>query len=459
MAEQIISIVEITPSGLSLGRLKGLPVFIPGGVPGDQLAIRINEHKKNHAFGRIIKIIKPGPSRIKPRCGSFPACGGCQWQMLAYPAQLTTKTIMVKDALAKIGRLDPKLVRDTLGAAEPWFYRNKVQYPLGLDQRRLIMGYYQPGSHQIVDLAECYIQEKVLTELARVCRQVLSAHRLPIYDEASGYGLLRHLILRSAAGTGEILLGLVTTRPKIPNEPVVIEALRQAVEKLLKQGDWSGQRLVGLVQNINSEKTNLIFGDRNRLLWGQDHVREKLAHLTVQLSLTAFHQVNHQMAVKLYQTIEKLARLTGRETVVDLYSGVGFISLWLARHCREVFGIEDNEAAVRDAVRNQKLNGLTNCHWLAGPAEQKINWLLERRIRPDLVILDPPRVGLSPKALAKILALKSGRIIYVSCNPTTLARDLAQFCQKGYRLETVQPLDMFPQTSHVEAIAVLARID
>ena len=472
-----IDISELTPSGLALGRLEGLPVFVPGGVPGDRLLIRLTSQKKHHAFGQVLKVIKAGADRITPRCGSFPACGGCQWQMLSYPAQLRYKTKMVRDALARIGRLDARPVRETLGADGPWFYRNKVQYPLGQVEGRLVMGYYQPQSHRIVDLAECYIQEKILTETARVCRRVLADFRLPIYDERTGYGLLRHLVLRSAVGTGEILLGLVTTRPKIPREAELISALRGSIDKLLADPGLNSPAdrhceptnnrhceprrgeaiyyLAGIVQNLNPQRTNVIFGQRSRLLWGRDRLRERFAHLDLSVSLTAFQQVNSEMAQKLYRTVEKAAALRGRETVLDLYSGIGLISLWLARRAGRIFGIEENAEAVRDAVQNARANRLDNCHFLAGPVEREIDRLTRQKVRPDIVILDPPRVGASDKALAKIISLKAPKIIYVSCNPTTLARDLSRLARRGYYLESVQPLDMFPQTSHVETVAIL----
>lgn len=453
-----IDISELTPSGLALGRLDGLPVFVAGGVPGDRLLVRLTAKKKNHAFGQVLKVLKPGPDRLPPRCRSFPDCGGCQWQMLSYPAQLKYKTKMVRDALVRIGRLGGRAVRETLGAEDPWFYRNKVQYPLGLAAGRLVMGYYQSQSHRIVDLEKCYIQEKVLTEIARTCRQVIAGLRIPIYDERTGYGLLRHLVLRSAAVTGEILLGLVTARPKIPREAELVAALRQATDKLLADPRLTASRpyrLVGLVQNLNPKRTNIIFGERQRLLWGRDHLREKFGHLELSVSLTAFQQVNPEMALKLYRTVEKAAALRGRETALDLYSGIGLISLWLAKRAGRIFGIEENAAAVRDAVKNAQDNRLDNCHFLAGPVEREIDRLVRQKVRPDLVILDPPRVGCSDQALAKMIYLKAPKLIYVSCNPTTLARDLARLVQRGYYLDSVQPLDMFPQTSHVESVAIL----
>lgn len=391
---------------------------------------------------------------IEPRCPYFGTCGGCQLQNLLYEEQLDLKTRNIRECMDSKVRVEP-----TLGMEEPWFYRNKIQFPIREQNNHLQMGYFKQKTHEVVNIKECYIQDPFLTEIAQIAREVFENRELSAYDEKTGKGILRHFVGRSGFQTNEILLGIVVNGKGLPAGFTVADEIkkreRQMHRMVARHRDYppieKKVRIVGIVQNVNTARGNVILGKFNTTLFGSPFLMEKLGKLKLKVQLTSFFQVNPIQAEKLYNLVEEYAELSGRELVVDAYAGIGVIAFWLSEEAESVIGIEENEAAVKDANQNIKLNGLENV---------KIEKGMVEKVFPksaDVVILDPPRGGCSEKALEVAVKAKPRRIIYVSCNPQTMARDLKILSENDYQVEVVQPVDMFPQTEHVEAVTKLSR--
>lgn len=395
---------------------------------------------------------------MKPRCPYFGACGGCQLQDISYEEQLERKKSFVLDCLQREGLTDIS-VRYTFGMDDPWFYRNKIQFPIRAQNNRLQMGYFKARSHEIVNIKECYIQDPFLTESAVIACQVFESRGLTAYDEKTGKGLLRHFVGRSAFNTDEVLLGVVINAKGIPAGFSVADEIKKR-ERLIHRGLCRHEgypeitrkrRIVGIVQNVNTSRGNVIMGQENTTLLGIPYMRERLGKYNFSLQLLSFFQVNPIQTVKLYNMVRRFAELKGAEKIIDAYAGIGTIAFWLADKAAEVVGIEERKEAVKDAARNIQLNNLTNVKIEAG--------LIEKGLpsASDVVVLDPPRGGCSAQALKMVVKAKPKRIIYVSCNPATLARDLKQLVENDYRIEIVQPVDMFPQTEHIEVIVKLVK--
>jgi 23S rRNA (uracil1939-C5)-methyltransferase len=396
-------------------------------------------------------------NHIKPRCPYFGTCGGCQLQHLAYEDQLELKTGMVRESLEKEG-LAGIDIRPTLGMYDPWFYRNKIQFPIREQNNRLQMGYFKAKTHEVVNIKECYIQDPFLTEIAQIARGIFEERELTAYDEKTGQGLLRHFIGRSGFRTNEILLGIVVNGRGLPAGFTVADEIKKQ-ERMMhrlatRHEDYpkltKRPRIVGIVQNVNTNRGNLILGQHNTKLFGSSFMRERLGKYNFHVHLPSFFQVNPVQAEKIYDLVRQYADLSGGEVVVDAYAGIGTIAFWLASKAESVIGIEEREEAVKDANENIRLNSMVNITMKAGLIEKVFPKVA------DVVVLDPPRGGCSEKALAAVVKSGARKIVYVSCNPETLARDL-KFLSAGYKIELIQPVDMFPQTSHIEAVAKLSR--
>jgi 23S rRNA (uracil1939-C5)-methyltransferase len=396
--------------------------------------------------------------QIKPRCPYFGACGGCQMQDIHYEQQLEIKKEAVVNALLREGLSDVP-VEPTLGMKNPWFYRNKVQLPIRQQNGRLQVGYFKRHSHEVVNIKECYIQDPCLTEIAQIAREVFEDRKLTAYNEESGEGLLRHFVGRSGFQTGEMLLGIVINGNKLPSAFTVADEIKKR-ERLMnrligRHEDYpeniKKERIAGMVLNNNLTRSNVILGKANTTLMGTPFFKEKLWKFTFNIRLHSFFQVNPAQAVRLYDLVVKYADLSGEETVIDAYAGIGAISFWLAGQAANVIGIEEVTEAVRDASDNIRLNQLSNVRMVNGQVEKVFPK------QAEVVILDPPRAGCSALALQKVVKARPGRIVYVSCNPQTLARDLKVLSDAGYRIEIVRPVDMFPQTDHVEVVVKLSR--
>lgn len=395
---------------------------------------------------------------VDPRCPYFGTCGGCQWQHLSYETQLQMKKELVEKSLAGVG-LENIQVRPTIGMEDPWFYRNKIQFPIRQQNQHLQMGYFKQKSHDVVNIKECYIQDPFLTEIAQIAREIFEERGLPAYDESTGKGLLRHFIGRSGFQTREILLGIVINGKGLPAGFTVADEIKKqerlAQRMIARHREYHRMekkaRIVSIIQNVNLVRSNVILGKYNTNLFGANFMREKLGRFVFEIQLNSFFQVNPIQAKKLYDLVTEFAELSGKELVVDAYAGIGAIAFWLSAKAEKVIGLEESESAVRDAQRNIKLNNLTRVVMEQGMVEKGFPK------KAEVVVLDPPRGGCSEKALQVVMGANPAKIIYVSCNPETMARDLKGLAANDYQIEAVQPLDMFPQTDHIETVAKLSR--
>lgn len=443
-----IDILRLGSNGEGVGRVEKFTVFVDGALPGETVTARITFVKKQYATGRLEKVQKPSEHRVKPPCSVYAECGGCQLQHLSYEGQLAEKRQQVQDAVERIGKLKDIPVLPTLGADEPWAYRNKMQLPAGGDKKSLHIGCFAEKSHRIIDIDACPIQKGGNNEIIPVIRQWMKDYKIPAYDEDKGTGIVRHIMGRTGVHSGEIMVCIVTAVPMVPHMKELVQMLRK---------DVSG--LTSVIQNINSRYTNVILGNKTKVIYGSPTISDSIGDLSFRISAQSFFQVNSEQAQKLYDTALSYADLKGNETVVDIYCGTGTITLFLAKRAKFAYGIEIVEPAIRDAVKNAKDNGVKNAHFMCGDAAYKLPELLRSGVKPDVIVIDPPRAGCEEKVLNAIASVKPKRVVYVSCNPATLARDLAYMKTRGYETQKVQPVDMFPQTHHTETVALLSKLD
>jgi len=460
-----VTIDDLAYGGEGVGRADGYVVFVPGGVPGDTVRVRLTQARARFGRGAIESIDRPSPDRVEAPCPYFGRCGGCRLQHLRYEAQLALKTKQVTDCLQRLGGIGAFEMRPILPAPEIYGYRNKMEFTVARADagervvpkgRRLdpgaggegpVVGLHEADRYDVVlDIERCLLQSDRMNALLDEARRFIADRRLTVYDQESGEGLLRFLMLREGKGTGEAMVNMVTSAPSVSElEPLVGRAQARVPETS------------SVVLNVNPKKASVAVGVEEHLLGGRDHIRESLGGLTFQVSAGSFFQTNTAQAERLFGLVLDAAALTGEETVLDLYAGTGAISLLLARRCRRVFGIEVAPAAVADAVRNAEVNRITNCTFLAGEVRFALPELISRGVAADVAVCDPPRAGFHPKALAALATLAPARVVYVSCNPATLARDVGDLARSGYRVEWVQPVDMFPHTPHIEVVAHLTR--
>jgi len=442
-----LAIDDLAFGGEGVGRADGYVLFVRGGLPGDQIKARVVEARSRFGRAVIESIEKPSPDRVDAPCVYFGRCGGCRLQHLAYGAQLSFKEKQVRDCLERIGGLGEFELRPILAAPDPYGYRNKMEFTIVQGAAAPEIGLHQADRYDVVlDIERCHLQSETMNILLRELRAQSRARGLSVYDQDSGVGLLRFATMREGRRTGEAMLNIVAAAPDVETLTPVAEQLRARVPAL-----------ASVVLNVNAKKASVAVGTEEHLLVGRDHIRESLGGLTFQVSASSFFQTNTVQAERLFGVVESACELDGSETVMDLYSGTGAISLLLARHSRWVYGIEVSSAAVADAVRNARENGIENCTFLPGEVRHVLPTLMRDGVRADVVVADPPRAGFHPKALNALAALGPARLVYVSCNPSTLARDVSDLVRQGYRLEWVEPVDMFPQTPHIEAVARLRR--
>lgn len=444
-------VIEIDIEGLGhdgegVGRHEGFALFVPGGIPGDRIQARVGQVKKNYARGELVRVVRPSPDRVTPRCPVFDECGGCALQNMDYGSQLRWKRRQVADALARIAGLKDVTINETLGMEKPEEYRNKGQYPVAAGSEGLTAGFFARGTHRVIDTVSCGIQHplnnRIVDEALRLCREL----GLTSYDETTGAGFLRHILVKIGFATNQAMCVLVTSGEDFPGRPEFGAILHEAVPEV-----------VSVMQNINTRQTNVILGEVTRLLWGSETIEDELCGLRFRISARSFYQVNPVQTEVLYRKAVEYAALDGTESALDLYCGIGTITLLLARQAKQVYGVEYVEEAVRDARVNAGLNGITNVEFRAGDAAVVLGNLAGEGATFSVAVLDPPRSGCEPGVLRTLAGLKVPRIVYVSCNPSSLARDLKLLSGLGYRVEEVQPVDMFPQTSHVEAVAMIQR--
>ena len=440
-----LAIDDLAFGGEGVGRADGYVVFVRGGLPGDRLRVRLTESRSRFGRAVIEEVLTPSPDRVEAPCPYFGRCGGCRLQHLAYPAQLKFKEKQVADCLTRIGGLGTFELRPIVPAPAPYGYRNKMEYTIAGPGPHV--GLHEAERYDVVlDIARCLLQSETMNTLLDELRRQVGERALSVWDPRSERGLLRFVALREGQRTGEAMVNVVGSAPDVETLVPVAEALRARVPAT-----------TSVVLNVNDTKSSVATGSEEHLLLGRDHITERLGDVTFRVSAASFFQTNTAQAERLFALVAAACELTGDETVLDLYSGTGAISLLLAGRARKVYGIELAPAAVADAVRNAAANGITNCTFLSGEVRHVLPALAADGVRPSVVVADPPRAGFHPKALGALAALAPARIVYVSCNPSTLARDLGDLVRQGYRLEWVQPVDMFPQTPHIEAVARLTR--
>lgn len=442
-----LTITSATAEGSGVGKTAdNMAVFVPMSAIGDELSVRIVKVKKTYAFGKIEKIIKPSASRIAPDCPYYSKCGGCVWRHIRYESELEVKAQKVRDAVERIGGIHTEF-RPIIGSEAVNRYRNKAQLPLGYDKDgKVLMGFYAFHSHRIINCDDCALQPGVFRTVMAVTRAFIRQTGAAIYDEATGKGRLRHLYMRLGEITDELMVCYVVNGNGLKQEDLLIRMLREALPNLKT-----------VVFNSNREKTNVILGKKNRVAYGNGVITDILCGLRFTISPFSFWQVNRAQAERLYQKAREYAALHGDEVLLDLYCGTGTIGLSMAHDCRELIGVEIIEEAVRDAEKNAEANGISNARFICADAPAAAAQLRDEGVHPDVVILDPPRKGCGEALVETIREMNPSRVVYVSCDPATLARDLRYFDENGYQTREVTPCDMFPRTAHVESVAMLRR--
>ena len=432
--------------GEGIGKADGFTVFVKDAVIGDTVRAKIMKAKKNYGYGRLEEIITPSPDRVEPKCQFARQCGGCQLQALSYEKQLEFKTSKVRGHLERIGGFTDIPMEKILGMDQPFHYRNKAQFPVGKSKDgRIITGFYAGRTHSIIENRDCALGVTRNKEvLDRVIAHMEKFHIQP-YDENTGKGLVRHVLIRYGFFTDEMMVCLIINGEKLPGEEALVKSLRQIPEA------------VSVMVNVNKKRNNVILGEKVRLLWGQPYITDKIGEISYQISPLSFFQVNPYQTGRLYGKALEYAQLSGNETVWDLYCGIGTISLFLAQKAKMVRGVEIIPAAIENAKENACLNGFDNTEFFVGKAEEVLPEQFARTgERADVIVVDPPRKGCDETLLSTIIEMQPDRVVYVSCDSATLARDLKYLCERGYELKKVCPVDMFPNTVSVETVVLLS---
>ncbi len=439
-----VTITDLSNSGDGVGRWEDRVVFVPNTVPGDEMLVKLTKVKATHGFGKAAGIVKPSSERVRPACIVADKCGGCQWQQASYNEQLAAKHRLVVDALTRIGKLEDVEVDSVLAAEEQLGYRNKATYPLGLSPTKDVKaGYYRKGSHRLVNLNQCPVQDSRLDPILADLKKDIQSREWKIYDERTHKGHLKHLSLRVGRRTGQILITLVSRSVKLKG---IHEQAQQWMDRY--------PEVVGVLVNLNWKRTNAIFGPETFLIAGESHLEEMFAGLMFHIQPATFFQVNTAQAERLLDEIQTELNLTGNEVLIDAYCGVGTFTLPLAQKVKQCIGLEAFTESVVQAQANARLNNIENVGFRIGDVAALLPNL---DVRPDILMMDPPRKGCEPEVLESIMTIRPERIVYVSCNPATLARDLRVLCETGgYQVTRVQPADFFPQTAHVECAVFLA---
>ncbi len=435
-----------TSEGLGVCRVDGCAVFVPNAVPGEEYEIRVTHVGRTAAHGKIEKILFRSPHRVDRRCPCAKVCGGCDFWHMDYEAECAIKRQRVLDALNRLGGQDLQTI-ELAAAPTCEAYRNKAQFPVAPAKNGVEAGFFKKGTHDLIPIDRCLIQPEIADIAKQAVLRWAREYRVSAYDEESGKGLLRHIFVRNAEATGEVLVCLIVNGEKLPREKELVERLR---------GHVAGLKSVAL--NVNTRKGNAILGEKTRILWGADAIEDVLCGLRFRISPRSFYQVNRTQAEVLYGKAIAAAGLTGAETVLDLYCGTGTITLCLARHAKQAIGVEVVDAAIEDAKRNAERNGIENARFFCADAGQAANRLCAEGVRPDVIVVDPPRKGLSADVIDAIEEMSPARVVYVSCDPATLARDVRLLCEKNYTLARAEAVDMFPRCAHVETVVSLSQL-
>lgn len=436
-------------SGEAVLRFERFPVFADYGLPGEKVRVKILRVNDTHGFGKIMNIEEDSPERQTPPCPYYYTCGGCQLQHMKYEAQLDFKRQRVIDCFERIGGFTGINVEKTIGPEKPFFYRNKVQLPLGKKDGKVIMGFYKPRTHTITDIDECIIQKNIFNKIMGDIRLWAEEENIRIYSEEKGPGEkeLRHILLRTSSDESEVMV-----------VPVFTTKAEKEVQSLKKRLIPKYPEIKSIVMNLNHRKTNTVLGDLNIRIFGEDTITDRIGKYEFRISPHSFFQINPPMTEEIYKKAVKFSDPKPEDIIFDLYCGAGTISLYISEYVKKVYGIEIVQQAIEDAMKNAERNNVSNTEFILGKSEEKIDDLIKRGIRPDTVILDPPRKGCEESLLKKIAEIKPDKITYVSCNPATQARDCVILKDEGYTISRIQPIDNFPQSSHIETIVVMSKL-
>lgn len=440
-----VTIDSISSSGFGVCRIDGLVVFVADAVTGDVVRIKIIKKKKNYAVARVEEIVKKSDIRIDSDCEVFKRCGGCAYRNITYTAETDIKKSLILDAFERIGAIKIKL-EDFIGAESRCRYRNKGQFPVSKQNGQLKIGFFAPRSHNVVDCRNCLLQPEIFSEIIAEITKFIERENISIYDETTHKGLLRHVYLRIGEATEEIALCLVINGEKMPK-----------IDNLISDLTEKFSQIKSICVNINKDKTNVILGSKTDIVYGESYITDILCSLKFRISPQSFYQVNRAQAHKLYAKALEYAALTGKENVVDLYCGAGTIGLSFAKSAKKVIGVEIVPQAIENARENAKLNNIENAEYICGDAEKASDILLKRNEKIDVVVVDPPRKGLTPALVETIVKINPERIVYVSCDAATQARDCKQFLSLGYKVNKACAVDMFPGTTHVETVCLLCK--
>ena len=445
--EYVVYIVDIGQGGVGIGKYEGFTVFVEGGLIQDKVKVRINKSKKNYAVGDIVKIIEKSPFRVERICSDdLKECGGCQIQELDYNKQLELKTNEVKQVISRIGKLENVEIHETIGMKNPCRYRNKAQFPIQNINGETAIGFYKKKSHNVIPTDMCVIQHDINDKIIKIIKTYIQAYNVSLYNETTHTGVLRHLVTKVGFTTNEVMVVLVANGTNLPHLNELASVLKENIPGFKT-----------LVLNINKAKTNVILGKENKVIYGNGKINDYIGDLVFEISPLSFFQVNPIQTEVLYNKALEYAELKENDTVFDIYCGIGTISLFLAQKATKVYGIEIIEDAIKDAKINAKLNKLDNVEFYVGKAEEVVPKMYSEGKTADVVVVDPPRKGCDEKVLDTIVSMKPDRVVYVSCNPSTLARDLAYLNERGYKCVEIQPVDMFPHTMHVESCAKIVK--
>lgn len=445
--EIIVTCEDLTHEGNGVAKVNHYPLFIPNVLPGERAKIKIVRVNKKFAYGKLLSLESKSSSRVEPPCNVFYRCGGCQLQHMNYESQLEMKRKNVINNLQRIGHLENVPVHPVLGMTDPWYYRNKIQMPVGEKAGELITGFYRERSHDIIpDMDSCLIQNKSGDAMIALVREIANDLGIEAYDEVSHSGVLRHIIIRTAYKTNDSMVILVTKTKKLPHEAEFIKRITS-----------KGPEVKSIIHNVNSFRTNVILGDDTKTIFGEDYIYDSIGDLQFKLSPKSFFQVNPRQTKVLYEQALTYADVKEDDIVIDAYCGIGSISLFLAQKAKKVYGVEMVPEAIADAKANARLNNIDNVEFVIGKAEEVMQSWKNSGLKPNVIVVDPPRKGCDEKLLQAMIDMKPERIVYVSCNSATLARDLRILEDGGYKTKEVQPVDMFSQTYHCEAVALLSR--
>ena len=462
-----VEITDIGTDGEGIGKIDGFPFFIKDAIVGDVVEARVTKVKKTYAYARVEKVITPSFFRVDPKCEYHRQCGGCQIQAMDYKKQLQFKEQKVRNNLIRIGGFDEDFIdsitESVVGMEEPYFYRNKAQYPVGRSKDgKIVAGFYAGRTHSIIANTQCYLGVKENKEILETILAYMEKYGIEPYEEETGKGIVRHILIRKGFYSGQIMVCLVVNLPDL-NQSLekMLRGKKELIEELCK---FEGMTSISV--NQNTRRNNVIMGNECKTLWGKDRITDTLGGITFEISPLSFYQVNPIQTQKLYGLAVEYAQLTGKEVVWDLYCGIGTISLYMAKNAGKVCGVEIIPQAIYDAKANAERNGFTNTEFFVGRAEEVLPAYYDEKMKenkedamlhPDVICVDPPRKGCDSACLETMLKMAPSRIVYVSCDSATLARDLKILCEGGYELKRVRAVDQFPHTTHVESVVLLSR--